>query len=952
MEDYIATPSEENKNRLKELRITPSRLAAYRKGEDYEPEIGLKDYYLGSPSKIANKNPLFRYFFRRGDAAMDLLVRKRDDYSRKLAKVWELVGDKKSLEDLTELLVFGDMNEIEYGKLTDAEKNSIPQENYNQLYEQARIKKICDETGVEENVAKAYLNVRKLLRAVRLQLDKARRRPTKHSRHLTDAEIQKLQNNKFVSDIDVTNQIDNGKRLVNYVEYVNHEKIYDKVTQSALDRMKKDSAIQIIKAKEIGELNGEKLFEVKTREGIPETGNRTGYLPHCFHEYIIRVKDREGKIAESYGYGGIIGSGRTQREAIKFAEDWQKTNTLKDGEYIYIAPKVADFGELGMDESSYAPIMGDKDFYKMTENIAKNNEMKLKDAKKFVEGAVHFKNRHRFFGHFLERKGVKGYSTDIQWILRHYTNSAARYIALESEFKPQAISAFEEIFGAFDKDYTDNPTAQYCKDFINDINGNPTQLETMLNKVLNKSSVYKNFIVPAFGNRAALTMTSKVVDLTSKLTLGFWNVSSALLNLTQLINAAGYLGGWKGLLKNFNDIIQRRGKLTQKEFRILIETGVLSDIGLDTATGYDKNRNYEGAISSMWGKTKMLLDKGMYIFQGVDRMCRISTTLAAYEQAISEGKSERAAIAFAREVNRKSNFDYGANDAPNIFRRSSVIGKVLLQFKKFPIKQFEVICDMLRNKTTREQKLAFWLPYFFMCGLMGLLPAFDWLDGFIYELTGWSPKDATQKNIMKYTGKTLGKGLIYGGGALVGVDTSQRAGMADIMPHSFTDFMFGATGSKLKGFTENIIKGVAGTEEGAYANALRNVSPGLFNIYAAASGEILGNRGRKMSVYEDMHDRIIRGIGFKSVDEAMAGDIQRITSRDREQLNREKQKAVDTYISEPTAENLKRIKGLGIKPDVIKKERQRKKLDKLERIDFGETKKERQQNQYLFDFAR
>ena len=340
----------------------------------------------------------------------------------------------------------------------------------------------------------------------------------------------------------------------------------------------------------------------------------------------------------------------------------------------------------------------------------------------------------------------------------------------------------------------------------------------------------------------------------------------------------------------------------------------------------------------MWEKTKSLLDKGMYVFQGVDKICRISTTLAAYEQAIAEGKSKREAIAFAREVNRKANFDYGATDAPNIFRRSSIFGKVLLQSKKFPIKMLEVVSDMLIKKTTITQKAAFWLPYFFMCGLLGLLPAIDWLDDFIHELTGLSPKDAVQKNIMKLAGdsdfwKSAGKVAMYGGGSLLGIETAKRAGMADIMPQSFTDFMLGATGSKIKGFTENIIKGLVGTEEeGAYANALRNVSPGLFNIYAATSGEILGNRGRRMNVYEDMDDRIIRGIGFKSVDEAMAGDIQRITSRDREQLNREKQKAVDAYILEPTSENLKRIKELGIKPDVVKKERQ--------------------QNKYLFDFAR
>ena len=454
-----------------------------------------------------------------------------------------------------------------------------------------------------------------------------------------------------------------------------------------------------------------------------------------------------------------------------------------------------------------------------------------------------------------------------------------------------------------------------------------------------------------------MTVTSKIVDTTSKLTLGFWNMSSALLNLTQLINAGAYLGGYKNLSKKFSELIKRRGKLTAEELRILTETGVLSDIGLDTATGYDKSRSHDGAISSMWGKVSQLFEKGMFLFKGVDRMCRISTALAAYEQAISEGKPKFAAINFAREVNRKANFDYGASDAPNLFRRSSVIGQILLQFQKFPIKQLEVIFDMLSKKTTTTQKRAFWLPYFLMCGLLGLFPAFDWLDNFIYDVTGWSPKDATQKNLMKFAGdneamKTAAKTLMYGGGALVGVNTAGRVGMADIMPRSFTDFMLGATGSKIVDFGKNMAKGIFKEEDGAYANALRNISPGIFNIYAAATGEILGNRGRRMSVYEDLHDRIIRGIGFKSVEESLAGDVQRITSREREQLNKEKQQAVDAYISEPTAENFKRIKELGIRPDTIKKERQRKKLDKLERIDFGETKKEHQQNQYLFDFAK
>ena len=394
--------------------------------------------------------------------------------------------------------------------------------------------------------------------------------------------------------------------------------------------------------------------------------------------------------------------------------------------------------------------------------------------------------------------------------------------------------------------------------------------------------------------------------------------------------------------------------------KILAETGVLSDIGLDTATGYDKNRSSAGRISSMYARFNSLLDKGLYLFQAADSMCRIATTLTAFEKATAEGKSKAEAIAYAQEINRNANFDYGVNDAPNIFRRSSVIGKIALQFYKYPIKQFEIIKDMFpyfSKKTTAAQKAAFWIPYFLMVGLMGLIPAFDWLDENIYKMTDWSPKDAMQKNMMKFAGdseiwKTVVKAAMYGGGSLLNIDTSKRTGLSDIMPQDFTDLVMGASLSKITGFLTNFTRGVMVGEEGAYLNALRNISPGLYNIYAAALGESFGSRGRRTSIYESLYERLIRGIGFKSVDESLAGDIQRITSHDREILTKEKQKAVDAYIENPSAENLKRIKELGIKPKTIKDERERKKLDKLGRIDFGETKKERQTNQYLFDFAR
>ena len=106
----------------------------------------------------------------------------------------------------------------------------------------------------------------------------------------------------------------------------------------------------------------------------------------------------------------------------------------------------------------------------------------------------------------------------------------------------------------------------------------------MLNGMLNSSETWRKYFVSKFGERAALSLTNDITSRVSYLKLGMLNLSSALLNLSQLVNAAGYLGGWNRLLKHFGSVAKRRGKLTFKELRILTESGVLNDIGLDTAS--------------------------------------------------------------------------------------------------------------------------------------------------------------------------------------------------------------------------------------------------------------------------------------------------------------------------------------------------------------------------------
>lgn len=884
--------------------VKAGKIIVEERGKD-KNDIGLADYIAGSPSRIAEKVKMFRSFFTMGDKAMNLLTKYRSDYARKLEQALDFVEKKEDREALFDLLLSGDAEGKEYTREQLASD------------------------GVNEDVAEAYVRIRRLMNKAYRMVNDAKRRARMHTKRMTQKQIDALKENKFVEIRSEGEAEEDGRKLVSYKEYANWEKTYT-VDEETLERFKKDDAMQVLETED----NGNGNFTVKVRESVPPVNKLTGYIPHFFHDYMIRVKDADGN------YVATIGSGKTQKDAIQKADEWLKKNQLEEGQQIFISPKVQDFTQYGMDEGQYAAIMGDTDFDMMMESIAKRNDLTLKEAKDLMDGSVRKKNRHRFFGNLMHRKGVDGYEKDLNWVLRHYFNSASRYAALESEFKPKAISLFERYFGDFSKDHTG--LAKYTKDYINDINGNPTALEEAINKTLNKSEVWNKLVVSNFGDRAALQLSSSVSNWTSMLCLGYLNASSALLNFSQAINATAYLGSTTAGGNIFRYGFKRKYSL--KEKRVLLETNVMNDIGLDAGSGYDINRGYAGKAFGVLGK---ISNKGMVLFKASEGAMRRGTVLAAYDKAIKDGKTHAQAIEYAKEINRKSNFDYGVTDAPNIFRRGSIVSQLALQFKKYAFKEVEVMGDMLpmlSKSTNRKQKLLFWGMYFLACGLLQV-PALDWLD----KLLGENLKDFAQKSIMEVcgdseAGKAIGKIAMYGMPSISGVDISNRAGMADVVPSKPTD-VFGPALNKIASF-------VADMSKGDHAAALRDVSPGLYNQYAAwIAGESTGTRGRVNSRYDDAYSKILKSVGFKSTDERIASDIQRIYYNDKSKLTKEKQAAVDAYIEDPTNENAKRLKELGVSPATVKKERARKNADRKERVKAGMNKDEKTRYQDMLKFA-
>nr|DAQ56872.1 MAG TPA: PLxRFG domain protein [Caudoviricetes sp.] len=892
----------------RQLGLKADRIITEERQTNRERNMTLLDYLFSSPSRVAEKYQLFRAFFNIGDRAYNLLTERRTYFNKKLDTAMRLAKKKEDYEDLRAVLLAGDAEQKEY---TKAEL-------------------LAD--GVKENVADAYLGVRETLKELYNMANEAHRRPSVHTRNgLTQAQVDDLKANKFVrilrQDADAA-----GKFSVTYREYANRENTFADVTPEALKGMQADEAMQILEATK----NAAGTYTVKVREGRPALHELTGYIPHFFHEYMVRVTDASGKILRT------IGSGRTEREAVTFAKAWQKENALADGEVLRIAPKTFDWTQAGLDERQYAPIMGDMDYYAMVNKLAENTGQTVKEAEEMLSGAVRLKTRHRFFGNAQHRKGVNGFEKeDLNWILRHYANSACRYYAMETEGKPKLINLYERVFGAFDKDPS-TTLGRYTKQYINDLNGNPSDLEKAINETLDRCPLYRKFFVARYGERAALAVAGKLSGTIASLCLGFGNVSTALLNFTQAINGTAYIGEAKAYWQIFHEGARRR--FTAEEQRVLNETNVENDVGMDSGAGYDKARY---SVGTLWGKVTRA---GMFFFKESEGIVRRGTVLTAYKTARKRGMSHDQAILFAKEVNRKSNFEYAVTDAPNIFRRGSVFAQLALQFKKYPIKQMEVVWDMLPRrhdtKIKTKQKILFWVPYFLTSGLLGI-PAFGLPDDWFDDKFSLSLK----KYLMEWAGNDRAKRMaaeiaLYGAPSLLGADVSNRVGLGDIIPTQGRDIA-GPAVSKLLSFGRDAFNGDG-------ASALRDVSPGLYNIYAAfGAGESSGKRGRTNNRYLTAQDRLLRAMGFRSVKESTASDVSRIETMEKKDAAAEKQKAVDAYIEEPTSENKAKLKELGVKDKTVETERKKKGQTRLERTRDTLSKKDQKakKDQALFDFA-
>lgn len=844
---------------------------------------GIFEATLRSPSRLAEKSPVFRSFYNIYSKAQETQEKLRARWRKQFQTFVGMLKDNQQFDDYLDLLQSGEMEQKEY-----------------------TLKELQD-AGYDKNVVEAYVRTRQLIRNVWSAVNDAHRGLTHVRETLSAKEFKTLMKEPFLENVEVlvpdsSKKDSNAKKwvpasklekVVNGVEYeVRYDKprVYTSSSKEVLtpEQLKElqNSPYAVVSAvveKHIGE-NGPVYYEAKVKRVAPPIGKIAGYLPHIFEQWMVLAETKDGLVP--------VGSGKNLKEAYKAAQYLQQNG----GEKVtfQIAPKFFDPNRYLGDENNSVGgkksslVVSDAEYIALQRAIVDNCKMSVPEARDALKGVVGRTNRNRFFGNLRHRKGRVGYNSNVINSLDRYFTMSSRYCALQPA-KQKSIKLFERTFGRWDKEYGGKEAmANIIKRYIRHNNGTPNYLESMINSMIAKNDWLLKNLNANYGDRLGVALAGNINGFLSKNLLGFLNVSSALVNMTQLVNTVALIGvghtaHGMSALKNMS--------LSDK--KILAEVGVPYNIGLDTPSGFSKRRSaIEGKrqgferLRSMVSKAG---DKGMYLFKKADELTRAVAVLGAYNEATKDkGMSHKQAIAYARRINREANFDYGSSDAPGIYQMLSgtVLGDLALLFQKYPMKEWELMTSLMPyfGKGTKAQKARFWAIYLLMAGFAGL-PGGDWLDEFLEKILGYKPSSVLKMELFKNLGDNpVSRTLVYGIFSNLGVDISRRVGMSGMFPDSdsLLGYLTGPAGSIIPG-------SIANAMSGDYIKAMKTINPAIGNIAEALRGYSTNSKGQVSYKYEGT-ERYLKGMGFRPVGQSLASDMSSATYAEKTRTKDKRQK--------------------------------------------------------------
>lgn len=291
---------------------------------------------------------------------------------------------------------------------------------------------------------------------------------------------------------------------------------------------------------------------------------------------------------------------------------------------------------------------------------------------------------------FLQKRlGKQGYKEDVWAALDAYVKRATRKYNMDP--------VLENLSKQADNQPLEN--WNYIKKYADRINMRPTELDNLLDNTIKQVVGYR------FGQRPTAYLTNKFRQAVYRGALGL-NVGSALKNLSQGANTYAELGE-QYTFKGYKDLLT-------KGVKELEDQGVLGqDMVQDRRIGV-----YKSLLQKM--------DSGLFaLFDTAEKINRGSAYYGAKAKALAAGKSEEAAIQYAKDVVRKTQFTFGSIDTPVAL--SSDVAKLLAQFQTYGLKQAEFLGGKIKQKD--------------ILGLVRYTAATMLFAGTVGKLIGYRPED-------------------------------------------------------------------------------------------------------------------------------------------------------------------------------------------------------------------
>lgn len=631
------------------------------------------------------------------------------------------------------------------------------------------------------------------------------------------------------------------------------------------------------------------------KQPVPEY--MKGYVPHYFHDWFIRDADT----------GTILGSAKNLQQAVTAANEMKRGGKAEN---IDIYPKPREFEG----QEIQAAIIGDARYLQMQKKLEARFKMTPQEAQQLLGSVFKKTGKTKIFENFLDRKGVSGWVKDLDYVENRYFNMLARYLA-QDKFKKQSMDYFERKFGEFDKDWRGD--ARYVKNYINDVLGHPTAVEEMLNKFIKNAPGFRKITENYLGDRPAHTIANNTTSVISALKLGLYNLSAAGVNLTQLNNVYAILGE-RAFLNGVTRAAKAQKDIAAKNWNIEMVKSPNSDLWVLKELGIDQQQGYAATEGFMPGN---FIRASLYAFTKAEFINRSVAALGGFHKFMRENKhlplKERRlkALEYAEEVNYRSNFNYGVEDAQSYLRQSGPPGKVAFQFKKFVGKQFEFMTTLKGAENPR-----FWIPYLVIAGyqgIPGIQSLIDLAEYFTdtdmeYEMKNalmeWVEQDDDLDRELK---QAIADDVMYGAFSLAKANAASRIGLGDAL-----------TGGNIGGpAVTTVVDTIQALANENYAEAIRKFATSPGNLLKALDSKTLRDprrRNRKIVELEPW-DRVLKGIGFRTMKETIESDKSRIIGYMERKIKKEETEAITGYWNavedkdkEEMDKHLKKLEEMGV----------------------------------------